>query len=140
MTEHRRILVVAQTGELASTLVSWLSDSGNDFVLANSYAGAKLHLTSHPDVLITELKLGEYNGLHLALRGQAAGIPTIILGPENEGFEGEAVRLGAMYLSADGLDSSELTFLIEKAVFEHSEPSIVEGHTASVFGQQLRLH
>ena len=59
MTEHRRILVVAQTGELASTLVSWLSDSGNDFVLANSYAGAKLHLTSHPDVLITELKLGD---------------------------------------------------------------------------------
>ena len=45
-----------------------------------------------------------------------------------------------MYLSADGLDSSELTFLIEKAVFEHSEPTIVEGHAATAFGQQLRLH
>jgi DNA-binding NtrC family response regulator len=111
-----RFLVVAQTTTLASALVSWLSESPNELVLANTYAGAKLQLAAHPDVLITEVKLGEYNGLHLALRGQAAGIPTIVLGPTNHGFEREAEQLGATYLGSEDLDSDELAFAIERVL------------------------
>jgi len=111
-----KFLVVAHTTELASALVSWLGESPNELVLANTYAGAKLQLSAHPDVLITEVKLGEYNGLHLALRGQAAGIPTIVLGPMNHGFEHEAEQLGATYLSSDALDADELAFAIERVL------------------------
>ena len=123
-----KFLVVAQTTTLASALVSWLGESPNELVLANTYAGAKLQLTAHPDVLITEVKLGEYNGLHLALRGQAAGIPTIVLGPTNLGFEREAEQLGATYLPSDDLDSDELAFTIERVLEDarRDEPTLPE--------------
>ena len=110
-----KILVVAHTPRLASSLVAWLGESGCDLVLANSYAGGKAQLASHPDLLVTEIKLGEYNGLQLALRGQAAGIPTIVLGPGSEGFAHEAELLGATYLS-DDIDSDELNDAIERVL------------------------
>ena len=111
-----RILVVAHDTHLASALVGWLADSGNELVFANSYAGGKAQLLSQPDVLITEVKLGEYNGLQLALRGQAAHIPTIVLGPDDLSFEQDAEELGAIYLSSDHLDAEDLAFVIEKAL------------------------
>ena len=98
-----KILVVAHTPTLASSLVAWLG-SGYDLVLANSYAGGKAQLAAQPDLLVAEMKLGEYNGLQPALRGQVAGIPTIVLGPD--GFEHEAEQLGATYLASDDLHSN----------------------------------
>ena len=133
-----KFLVVAQTTTLASALVAWLGESPNELVLANTYAGAKLQLTAHPDVLITEVKLGEYNGLHLALRGQAAGIPTIVLGPMNAGFEREAEQLGATYLTSDDLDSDELVFAIERVLDDsrRDHPGLPEWAATSL-GQVL---
>lgn len=118
MNQAHKILVVAPTTTLASTLVTWLGEAHHELVLATSFAGAKLQLTAHPDILITEVKLGEYNGLHLALRGRAAGIPAIVLGPADEGFEHEAEQLGATYVASADLDSEELYSLIGKLVDE----------------------
>ena len=138
MRSGRKFLVVAQTTTLASSLVSWLGESPNQLVLANTYAGAKLQLTANPDVLITEVKLGEYNGLHLALRGQAAGIPTIVLGPINHGFEREAESLGATYLASDDLDADELAFAIERVLEDgrRDQPTLPEW-AATPAGQVL---
>ena len=133
-----KFLVVAPTTSLASALVSWLGESPNELVLSNTYAGAKLQLTARPDVLITEVKLGEYNGLHLALRGQAAGIPTIVLGPMDHGFEREAEQLGATYVASDDLDSDELAFAIERVLEDarRDEPRLPEWAVTPV-GQVL---
>jgi CheY-like chemotaxis protein len=125
-----KILVVAHSPMLASALVAWLSDSQTDLVLANSYPGGKAQLLAHPDLLIAEVKLGEYNGLHLALRGQAAGIPTIVLGPN--GFEDEAERLGAVYLSLDGLGPDDLAFAIEKVLDKEQIPSLPLWRTTDI--------
>lgn len=116
MTQGHNILVVAHTTALASTLVSWLGQLDHELVLVNSFAGGKRELTGKPDLLITEIKLGEYNGLHLALRGQSAGIPVIVLGPVDAVFAHEAEQLGATYLPWSGLEFAELHGVLDQLV------------------------
>ena len=108
MTQGRRILVVAQSTSLASTLLTWLGDSQHEIVVANTFAAAKHHLATRPDLLIAEVKLGEYNGLHLALRGHALGIPAIVIGAADEAFSRQAEQLGAQYVAAEALDAAVL--------------------------------
>ena len=108
MTQGRRILVVAQSTSLASTLLTWLGDSQDEIVVANTFAAAKHHLATRPDLLIAEVKLGEYNGLHLALRGRALEIPAIVIGAADEAFSRQAEQLGAQYVATEGLDAATL--------------------------------
>ena len=54
----------------------------------------------------------------LALRGQLAGIPTIVLGPADDGFELEAERLGATYVASDHLESDSLASALRHALDE----------------------
>ena len=108
MTQGRRILVVAQSTSLASMLLTWLGDSQHEIVVANTFAAAKHHLATRPDLLIAEVKLGEYNGLHLALRGRALGIPSIVIGAADEAFSRQAEQLGAQYVAVEGLDAAIL--------------------------------
>ena len=117
MTQGRRILVVAQSTSLADTLLTWLGDAQHELVIANTFAAAKHHLASRPDLLIAEVKLGEYNGLHLALRGRSLGIPAIVLGAPDEAFSRQAEQLGARYLSVDGLDAAGLESTMQQ-IFE----------------------
>ena len=122
MTQGRRILVVAQSTSLAGTLLTWLSDAQHELVIANTFAAAKHHLTTRPDLLIAEIKLGEYNGLHLALRGRALGIPAIVLGAADETFSRQAEQLGALYLSSSDLDAAGLREAMSQAL----DPPVVE--------------
>jgi DNA-binding response OmpR family regulator len=108
MTQGRKILVVAQSTSLASRLLTWLGDAQHEVVVANTFGAAKHHLATHPDLLIAEVKLGEYNGLHLALRGRALGIPAIVLGAADEAFSRQAEQLGAEYASTEDLDEAGL--------------------------------
>ena len=68
MGKCRRILVVAKSTSTASSLLTWLADDLREIVVTNTFAAAKYYLATKPDLLIAEVKLGEYNGLHLALR------------------------------------------------------------------------
>ena len=113
MNQQYRILVVAQTTTLATTLVAWLGAANHEFAVVTTFAAAKVHLSTRPDLLITEVKLGEYNGLHLALRGRAVGIRAIVIGPDDAVFAGQAAQLGGAYLTAASLESSYLHALIE---------------------------
>lgn len=121
MSEGRRILVVAQSTTLASTLLIWLAEPQTELVVANTFASAKHHLTTRPDVLIAEVKLGEYNGLHLALRGRALGVPSIVVGTDDEAFSRQAEQLGARYLIASELDADRLRSAMRQAM-EHATP------------------
>ena len=53
-------------------VVAMLSGCGFRVTAADSFAQAKAFLGSHPPaVLVTALQLGDYNGLHLVLRGKS---------------------------------------------------------------------
>jgi DNA-binding response OmpR family regulator len=112
MPRTKRILVVSPNVALASTLLAWLGEDHHDLTVVTTFAAAKHHLAMKPDLLITDLKLGEFNGLHLALRGKAAGTAAIVLGENDPVFEEQATQLGAAYLSAADLELDELVAVI----------------------------
>ena len=112
MSFRSHILVVAHQADLAEQLSSWVDAAGYQVSRANSFAAGKARLTSGaaagpagtrgggPDVdlVIAEVKLGDYNGLHLALRAKSMGIPAIVIGHPDLALEREAATLGASYL------------------------------------------
>lgn len=55
---------------------------------------------TNPDVLITTLRLGEYNGLHLALisRARYPTMPAVVIGDCGSGVEVESSSVGALAL------------------------------------------
>ncbi|MGH6802141.1 MAG: hypothetical protein ACREC3_02080 [Methyloceanibacter sp.] len=63
------------------------------------FAAAKDVLSTRPELLITELKLGAFNGLHLAIRAGVQGTPAIVVGDPDPVLEAEAKRQQATYLS-----------------------------------------
>ena len=61
--------LVADPSEDAVAIVSALSYSGFTVTLSDSFEGGKRLLdTLRPLVLVTEVRLGAYNGIHLAMR------------------------------------------------------------------------
>lgn len=61
---------------------------------------------------MTALKLGAYNGLHVALSAQTSGIPVIVLGPNDAGLENEARAMGVRYLSS-AAEHDQLACVVE---------------------------
>jgi two-component system response regulator AtoC len=68
MTSQRRVLVVdADTRDRTSTVLL-LEAAGYQVRSARSFEDARaLLVTERPDLLVTDLRLGPYNGLHLVL-------------------------------------------------------------------------
>jgi DNA-binding response OmpR family regulator len=79
-------------------LAPTLRSAGLEPDVVGDFASARELLGTHPELLITELKLGAFNGLHLAIRAGAQGTPTIIIGDPDPVLEADARRMGADYL------------------------------------------
>ena len=100
MPRAHHVLIVAQSPAIATALRSWLGSVHCELTIVTTYAAAKNLLDTGPSLLISELKLGEYNGLHLALKARASGIPAIVIGPEDAVLRKDASELGAVYLTS----------------------------------------
>src|SRR5688572_10870733 len=92
-------LIVARTSSLGSTLFGWFSEAGYDVALVTTFAAARLQLRTEPDLLVSELRLGEYNGLHLASRAQAHDIPAIVIGNRDAMLERDARQMGVTFVA-----------------------------------------
>jgi DNA-binding NtrC family response regulator len=94
-------LVVEPSVAEALFLVSSLSDLGFQVAVSDNFRDARAQLMSAPALLVTELRLGEYNGLHLVFRANsirsdmAAIIRTQIADPL---LQLEAERMRATFL------------------------------------------
>ena len=79
--------------------------------------GLDLVLSESPDVLVTELRLGAFNGLHLIirLRGQSPDAMAVVytMFPDPV-LEQQARQLGASYLIQDGDPSTLVALLAER--------------------------
>jgi two-component system response regulator RegA len=95
------LLVEPRASDLVS-IVSHLSGSCFDVTVANNFAVAKATLAAHPPLLlITELRLGEYNGLHLVLRSKAVRPETaaiVLADAADPVLQDEAAKLGALFV------------------------------------------
>jgi DNA-binding NtrC family response regulator len=113
MQPRRSVLLVAPSPRVMTSLFAWLSEAECDVTVATSFADAKAQLEQGPSLLITEVRLGDYNGLHLVIRAQAHSIPAFVLGDPDLVLHREAERLGAVYLTYD-LDRPHLLHLLER--------------------------
>jgi len=110
----RKILVVEDDDATRRGLVALLRNGGYEVVAVNSIPDAKKALmTERPHLLITDIRLGEYNGLQL-LATNPNPIPAIVLtGFPDPVLEAEAQHLGADFMLKP-VTPSELMALVER--------------------------
>jgi hypothetical protein len=99
-------------------------------VLVTSFAAGKSRLEDGPSLLISEVRLGDYNGLHLALRARSSGIPSIVVGSVDSVLQREAERLAVAYLTHQ-LDRAQLMSAIEHIAPLVDEPACSKRPAAS---------
>ena len=97
MAVQKIVLVVSPTPSMAHAVASSVRQCGYTALVVRSFGEAKKHLELRPHLVITELKLAEYNGLHLALRAQMSEAPTIVIA--DPVFEQEVEQNGAIWMS-----------------------------------------
>lgn len=102
LSEACSVLLVNQDVSVAEAMARQLLRAGYDVRLARSFDEAREILSSRPpDVLITDVQLGAYNGLHLVWLSQSYGrsISAIVTSAYADPVhEAEARRLGCPYI------------------------------------------
>ena len=98
----KRVLIVDDDRQVLKYLAELVREAGYDIVTCERYADAKALLsTSRPNLLLTDIRLGAYNGLQLAIFAQSRhpGIPIIVLtGYEDPTLREQAKSAGAVFL------------------------------------------
>lgn len=99
---NRRILVVDDDAQVLRFLVEALAGAGYDMVAFSRFEDARTFLeTSRPDLLLTDVRLGAFNGLQLALvaREKYPDVPVMVLtGYEDPTLRAEAAHVGAEFI------------------------------------------
>jgi PleD family two-component response regulator len=101
----RALLAISGTTTAAATR-DVFARAGIDAVAVTSFEDAVSALnTSCPDLLAASMRLGEFNGLHLALRAHALypDLPVLILGSADDTGT-DAAGFGATFLAATGAE------------------------------------
>jgi DNA-binding NtrC family response regulator len=109
MMTTKRVLVVAPHAEVAATVVGWLTSQGHQASLVKDFVSARSEFDAHPpDLLVTEVKLGEFNGLQLAIRAHIHSpmISTIVIGDDDIVLERDALAEQARYVKTPELSST----------------------------------
>lgn len=97
------IVVVHTDRAVLAQMTGVLSQGGYQVRAASSFEEAKRILAEErPALLITAIRLGAYNGLHLVVRTRAGHprLGTVVTGTSAEaGLEADARQCGAVYLT-----------------------------------------
>jgi len=76
----KSVLIVDNDEHMLGLVEQWLSDAGYEVVACSRFEAAREYLAAHPfDALVTNLRLGAYNGLQLALRASWMGAGTAVI-------------------------------------------------------------
>ena len=112
----QKILIVDDDQPTRAGLAMLLENAGYEAITAGTVPVAlKLLAEEHPDLLIVDIRLDEYNGLQLvAMRKEP--IPAIVLtGYPDPALEADARQLGAEYLLKP-VEPAVLTTLVQRLV------------------------
>lgn len=96
----QKILIVDDNTPTRSELVKLLADAGFETLTATGVPEAmRVLATAQPSLLITEIRLDTYNGLHLIAMAPKPIPAIVITGYPDRAVESDARRLGAEYLA-----------------------------------------
>jgi DNA-binding response OmpR family regulator len=96
----QKILIVDGDATTRGELVKLLADAGFETTTAETVPDAmRVMAISAPHLLITEIRLDSYNGLHLIAMAPKPIPAIVITGYADRAVEADARRLGAEYLS-----------------------------------------
>jgi CheY-like chemotaxis protein len=112
------VLAVNANQAALSATKEILESSGYLVVCASDYGEAKQRLAdSPPDLLVTAVKLGAYNGLQLVIRASTnPKIPAIVTGDRGDtALQNEAEKLNAVYLP-EPVERDSLIALVEQVL------------------------
>jgi DNA-binding response OmpR family regulator len=95
----RKILIVDDDEPTRAGLAMLLAEAGYDAITAGNVPAAfRLLADEHPDLLLVDIRLNEYNGLHLVAT-RPHPIPAVVLtGFADPAIEADARHLGAEFL------------------------------------------
>jgi CheY-like chemotaxis protein len=97
-----QVLLVEPDQPTSTAIASVLGEAGHSVTALSSFEAATASASkSRPDLLIAGVRLGRFNGLHLAarLRADQPTLPVIILGHEGDVvLAGEAIQLRARFV------------------------------------------
>ncbi len=99
----KRVLIVDDEPDVLETLAEMVSAGGYDVVTRASFDEAKRYLTHEPpDILVTDVRLGAFNGLQLAvlMRSLRPTNPIVVLSAfDDPTLREEAAHCQATYLT-----------------------------------------
>ena len=102
MRAGRNILIVEDDENTLSGWVELLRAAGYLVTGVSSYEEGRQELATMPDLLITDVRLGVYNGLQLLMRGRM--VNSQLQGIVITGYADSIVRREAVYLQAEHLE------------------------------------
>jgi DNA-binding response OmpR family regulator len=121
---RRSALVVEPAAADRRLIASTLAESNFRVTVAEQFADAKnLLWTRPPDVLITNVRLGEYNGLHLVLHGKTArpGLVALVLSEVRDVvLQADAAHFGATFVLKP-LSVKELRAALMRSLFRRGD-------------------
>ena len=129
MAPYPTALLVSPNEAVTHRVLRALTDADVHVVHVSSFAAARERLADDPDLLISEVRLREHNGLHLALWAQGLGIPVIVVGESDPVTARDAAGGGAAYLTTEWeteqlLDAVHAAALLStRAAFDSSSSS-----------------
>jgi two-component system cell cycle response regulator DivK len=110
----RRILIVEDDEASRRGLRQLLTNAGYTVLSASTFdEGRRAAAEDAPDLLIADVRLGEFNGLHLVAAAPRALPSIIVSGFPDPVLEAEALRLGAHYMTKP-IEPTTLLALIEE--------------------------
>jgi DNA-binding response OmpR family regulator len=97
-----RVLVVDDQADVLNTLLRFLTIGGYDPIGVTDFEAAKHYIDrTPPDILVTDVRLGPFNGLQLALHMRSArpdATIVVLSAWDDAALRHEAVIIGAQYL------------------------------------------
>ena len=99
---RRRVVVVDDDPSLLLLMERWLTSAGYEVEVYNEFKSARARLVAQtPDVLITDVRLGAFNGLHLVVIAKQARpemTAIVLTGFEDHVLQHDAISAGAEFL------------------------------------------
>jgi len=126
------VLLVAPSPSFATAAIPWLADAGFRVTVVGSFEAAKGHITDRLSLLVSEVRLGDYNGLHLGIRAKARGVPAIVVGDHDPVLEREAEALGVRYLRYRAGRTGLLDAVMSVARSTSAEAVLTDGIASSL--------